>query len=79
LIGREFYQEVTKEEVEAIKRAMLSGPRGMATHSGHWYKCENGHPVRTFRTLKTHNANLLSLLSASVACPWSLPVALNAM
>jgi hypothetical protein len=46
LLGKEFYQEVTKEEVEAIKRAMLNGPNGMATHSGHWYKCQNGHQVR---------------------------------
>ena len=69
LLGKDFYQEVTKEEVEAIKRAMLSGPRGMANHSGHWYKCENGHPVRNFCTSNHHNANLPSLLSASVACP----------
>ncbi|KAL4954401.1 hypothetical protein BDW69DRAFT_183532 [Aspergillus filifer] len=24
--------------------AMVSGRVGMATHSGHWYNCENGHP-----------------------------------
>lgn len=41
----EFYEAVSKEEIEAIKRAMVSGPRGIATHSGHWYKCVNGHPV----------------------------------
>lgn len=45
LLGREFYTEVTKEEIEAIKRAMISGRGGIATHSGHWYNCENGHPV----------------------------------
>jgi hypothetical protein len=39
------YEEVTADELEAIKRAMVSGPRGMATHSGHWYNCVNGHPV----------------------------------
>ncbi|KAG9205841.1 hypothetical protein G6514_006115 [Epicoccum nigrum] len=43
LLGKEFYQEVTKEEIEDIKRAMLNGPNVMATHSGHWYKCFNGH------------------------------------
>ncbi|KAJ4352735.1 hypothetical protein N0V95_004007 [Ascochyta clinopodiicola] len=45
LLGREFYAEVTKEELEAIKRAMVSGRGGIATHSGHWYNCVNGHPV----------------------------------
>ncbi|KAJ4399128.1 hypothetical protein N0V91_009660 [Didymella pomorum] len=44
LLGREFYAEVTKEEIEAIKRAMVSGRGGIGTHSGHWYNCENGHP-----------------------------------
>lgn len=48
LLGKEFYQEVTKEEIEDIKRAMLNGPNGMATHSGHWYKCLNGHQVRPY-------------------------------
>jgi hypothetical protein len=45
LLGKEFYAEVTKEEIEAIKKAMVSGAGGIATHSGHWYKCVNGHPV----------------------------------
>jgi hypothetical protein len=45
LLGGEFYTEVTKEEIEAIKKAMVSGRGGIATHSGHWYNCENGHPV----------------------------------
>ncbi len=43
-LGKEWYEEVSKDELAAIKAAMLSGPRGMATHSGHWYNCENGHP-----------------------------------
>lgn len=47
LLGKEFYAEVTKEEIDAIKKAMVSGPGGIATHSGHWYKCVNGHPVST--------------------------------
>ena len=46
LFQRESYEEVTAEELEAIKKAMVSGPSGMATHSGHWYNCINGHPVR---------------------------------
>ncbi|UPX11033.1 uncharacterized protein EKO05_0001659 [Ascochyta rabiei] len=44
LLGREFYAEITTEELEAIKRAMVSGRGGIATHSGHWYNCVNGHP-----------------------------------
>ncbi|KAJ0417780.1 AAA domain-containing protein [Aspergillus carlsbadensis] len=38
------YEEVTSEELEAIKLAMVSGRGGISTHSGHWYNCENGHP-----------------------------------
>ncbi|KAH4209175.1 hypothetical protein HBI81_042970 [Parastagonospora nodorum] len=44
LLGKEFYADVSKEEIEAIKRAMVTGPGGIATHSGHWYKCVKGHP-----------------------------------
>ncbi|KAJ2975951.1 hypothetical protein NQ176_g5227 [Zarea fungicola] len=44
LINRERYEEVSPEEVAAIKRAMVGGPTGLATHSGHWYNCVNGHP-----------------------------------
>ena len=40
------YEEITADELEAVKRAMVSGHDGMATHSGHWYNCANGHPVR---------------------------------
>lgn len=45
LLQKEWYEEVTAKELEAIKKAMVSGPRGIATHSGHWYNCVNGHPV----------------------------------
>ncbi|SPO02006.1 related to ECM32 - DNA dependent ATPase/DNA helicase B [Cephalotrichum gorgonifer] len=38
------YEEVTVEELAAIKAAMVSGSGGLATHSGHWYNCVNGHP-----------------------------------
>lgn len=44
LLRKGWYEELTAEELEAIKRAMVSGPRGIATHSGHWYNCVNGHP-----------------------------------
>ncbi|TLD10377.1 hypothetical protein PgNI_06085 [Pyricularia grisea] len=38
------YETVTAAELDDIKSAMVSGPGGIATHSGHWYKCQNGHP-----------------------------------
>ncbi|KAK4236384.1 hypothetical protein C8A03DRAFT_45620 [Achaetomium macrosporum] len=38
------YEEVTPAEIAAIKAAMVSSPDGIATHSGHWYRCPNGHP-----------------------------------
>ncbi|KAL2074450.1 hypothetical protein VTL71DRAFT_8228 [Oculimacula yallundae] len=44
LLGKEWYEEVTVAELAAIKQAMVSGSGGIATHSGHWYNCENGHP-----------------------------------
>ncbi|KAI9645838.1 hypothetical protein NHQ30_005273 [Ciborinia camelliae] len=43
-LRREWYEEVTKDELDAIKKAMVSGSGGIATHSGHWYECERGHP-----------------------------------
>jgi len=45
LLRKEWYESVTAEELAAIKKAMVSGSEGIATHSGHWYNCENGHPV----------------------------------
>lgn len=51
VLGKERYEVVTAEELAAIKQAMVGGPRGIATHSGHWYNCANGHPVRTARCL----------------------------
>ena len=39
------YETVTPEEIAAIKSAMVNGAGGIATHSGHWYRCANGHPV----------------------------------
>lgn len=46
-LGREWYEPVTAEELAAIKVVMVSGAGGIATHSGHWYKCPNGHTVRS--------------------------------
>jgi hypothetical protein len=45
---KQWYEEVTAEEINAIKAAMVSGSQGIATHSGHWYNCENEHPVRSY-------------------------------
>ena len=47
MLRDKWYEEVTPEEIAAIKRAMVSGPGGIATHSGHWYECANGHAVST--------------------------------
>lgn len=77
LLGREFYAEVTKEEIDAIKRAMVSGRGGIATHSGHWYNCENGHPVSTSKEHCIPCANFCSSLSASAACRCSLLLVRN--
>ncbi|KEF56836.1 uncharacterized protein A1O9_07026 [Exophiala aquamarina CBS 119918] len=44
-LGKEWYEAVTAEEFATIKQAMVNGSRGIATHSGHWYNCSNGHPV----------------------------------
>ncbi len=41
----EWYEEISPTELAAIKQAMVSGPRGIVSHSGHWYNCINGHPV----------------------------------
>jgi hypothetical protein len=45
LYEKERYEAVTEAEIAAIKSAMVSGPGGLATHSGHWYRCRNGHAV----------------------------------
>lgn len=43
IFSKEWHEEVTAEELKAIKKAMVSGPGGIASHSGHWYTCVNGH------------------------------------
>jgi len=48
LTKKKWYVEITAEEIKAIKAAMLSGSQSIATHSGHWYNCENGHPVSSY-------------------------------
>lgn len=46
LLRKPWYEVVTASELAAVKAAMVSGPSGIATHSGHWFNCANGHPVR---------------------------------
>lgn len=79
LLGKEFYEAVTKEEMEAIKRAMVSGPGGIATHSGHWYNCVNGHPVSRNFLYKQDFSNLNSSLLVNAACQWNKLVVRNAV
>lgn len=45
LLRKEWYTPISAAELSAIKNAMVAGPHGLATHSGHWYNCQNGHPV----------------------------------
>jgi hypothetical protein len=50
----EWHEEVTADELAAIKAAMVGGPGGIATHSGHWYNCQNGHPVSSLQKHLLH-------------------------
>ena len=47
------YETVTPEEIAAIKAAMVAGPGGLATHSGHWYTCRNGHSVSLYLLVRS--------------------------
>lgn len=60
-LSREWYEEVTKEELDAIKNAMVSGRGGIATHSGHWYECKKGHPVSVSINCKTKECELANI------------------
>lgn len=62
LLGREWYEEVTKEELDAIKNAMVSGRGGISTHSGHWYECQRGHPVSILDFPNSRRRNKVELL-----------------
>lgn len=77
LLGREFYAEVSKEEFEAIKQAMVSGRGGIASHSGHWYQCLNGHPVSRSKTTSVIPTDKISLPLVNVVCQWNVLVAQN--
>jgi hypothetical protein len=64
----EWHEEVTADELAAIKAAMVGGPGGIATHSGHWYNCENGHPVSSLQKHFLHTPSYLSCLISFVRC-----------
>jgi hypothetical protein len=66
-------EEVTPEELASIRSAMVTGPHGMATHSGHWYNCINGHPVSYFLLTLPGEPWLTSLFSLrleNAVCLW---------
>ncbi|KAI9801197.1 MAG: hypothetical protein M1825_003471 [Sarcosagium campestre] len=44
LLEKEHDAPISEAELRAIKNAMLTGRDSIATHSGHWYNCANGHP-----------------------------------
>ena len=69
LLGKEWYEEVTAEEIAAIKTAMVRGSTGIATHTGHWYNCANGHPVK-FNPLSTYKTQPPILLSTCLFCTY---------
>lgn len=71
MLGKEWYEKVTAEELTAIKAAMISGPRGFNTHSGHWYNCMNGHPVSNHSAVSGLSLHSCSLLSVNAVCQWS--------
>ena len=77
LLGKEWYEDVTAEELDAVKAAMVSGPQGINTHSGHWYNCVNGHPVGLNGLLLLQFTNGHSLRSVNVVCRWSSLAVLN--
>lgn len=54
ILNQERYEAITEAELKSIKDAMVSGSEGMATHAGHWYNCENGHPVCTIPIVILH-------------------------
>lgn len=81
LLNRERYEEVSPEEVAAIKRAMVGGPTGLATHSGHWYNCVNGHPVSLIQQISVQFVRSdmeCSLRLVNAECQWKRHAAPNA-
>jgi hypothetical protein len=78
------YETVTIEELQSIKLAMISGHGGIATHSGHWYNCVNGHPVSEYPFIqvlpsrdKSAKYYFCSSLLESAVCQWSRLDVLN--
>jgi hypothetical protein len=80
LLGKEWYEPVSENEIATIKAAMVSGAEGISTHSGHWYNCRNGHPVSPAVPLVVLQMLILwrSLPWVGVGCQWRKPVVQNA-
>ena len=57
------YETVTPDEMAAVKLAMVRGPQGLNTHSGHWYNCENGHPVSLVHPAHTFPVSVTASLT----------------
>ena len=68
MLDDERYERVSEEEMQAIKKAMLSGSQGIATHSGHWYNCVNGHPVSNPSSGCNSKTEISSSLSVNAEC-----------
>jgi Inhibitor of growth proteins N-terminal histone-binding len=66
----EWYEEVTPDELAAIKAAMVGGPEGIATHCGHWYNCQNGHPVSSLKLSSVYNSYLSYSISFVRCVGW---------
>lgn len=76
LLGCQWYESVTAEELAAIKVAMVSGPQGLATHSGHWYKCANAHVVRFTVRQKRASDVMLTVLDQFAIGECGMPMEL---
>lgn len=45
LNGGTFYQDVSEQEMAAVVKAMKAELSTAYAPTGHWYYCQNGHPV----------------------------------
>jgi hypothetical protein len=67
MLRKEWYGEVTAEEITAIKFAMVRGPEGITARSGDWHNCESGHPVSLDRF-----PSLIISPNSGLVCNWRL-------
>jgi hypothetical protein len=45
LLDKKWYEPASVGELTSIQNAMVNGREGFAIRAGHWYNCQNGHPV----------------------------------